>query len=126
MIKIDRTGCTRIVVLTKRYAFKFPNFLDGWPRLFYTGLLANLQEKCFAGVGWPELCPVKWSLPWGFLVVMPRCQVLSDDEFLSIDYAEWIKRGEDLPKGEWVIPVEPKSNSFGWYEGRVVAIDYGN
>lgn len=119
-MKIDRTGCTRIVILTRRYAIKLPNCLDGWPRLFYQGLLANLQEASFSSAGWPELCPVVFALPWGFGVVMPRCQLLTDDEFLALGMPSWVECGD------YVVPVEAKSNSFGWLNGRVVAIDYGN
>ena len=28
--------------------------------------------------------------------------------------------------GTWVVPVEDKQDSFGWYQGRIVAIDYGD
>ncbi len=42
------------------------------------------------------------------------------------DYKNFIKAGRDLPDGEWIVPVEEKSNSFGIYKGRIVAIDYGN
>lgn len=124
-MKINREGCTRIVILTKTRAYKIPNFLDSWPRLFCSGILSNIQETSFSTLHWPELCPVLWSLPWGLLVVMPRLVELTDQEFSELNYAEWIKGGQDLPHGEWVVPVEPKSNSFGWFEGRPVAIDYG-
>lgn len=97
-----------------------PNFLDGWPRLFYQGLLANMQERVFAAAGWPELCPVLFSIPWGFLVVMPRLRELTDDEFLEFDSKVWADRGD------YVIPVEHKTNSFGWQGDKIVAIDYGN
>lgn len=124
-MKVIRTGCTRIVVLLGSYAIKVPITTDGW-RAFLKGLLANMQEVSFARTGWPELCPVLFSLPGGWLLVMPRVREMTDEEFHSLDYGEWIKAGRDLKAGEWVVPVEAKSNSFGFFEGHIVAIDYGN
>src|SRR5689334_10670858 len=88
---INRQGCTRIVIMTKRYAFKIPNVLEGC-RLLYSGLLANLQESCFEAAKWPELCPVVFSLPFGLLIVMPRARVLTKSEFMEFDYETFIDR----------------------------------
>jgi hypothetical protein len=117
--KIDRTGCTRIVILTRRYAIKMPNFIDDY-RLFLTGLLANLQESRFGKTGWPQLCPVLFSLPFGLLVVMPKLPLLTDGEFEAFDVNAF------RDQQEYYVPVEPKSNSFGWFNDRIVAIDYGS
>lgn len=119
-MKIDRTGCTRIVFLTKHYALKVPNFLDGW-KLFLNGLLANLQESNFwQNGGYYELCPIRYATWGGWLVIMRKAQVLTDEEFLAMDIDAF------LNKEHYVIPAEKKANSFGWLDGRVVAIDYGN
>lgn len=115
---LNRQGCTRIVILTRRLAFKIPNVRNGW-RLFLYGLLANMQERTFSRAGWPELCPVRWSIPGGWLVVMPRARPLSDDEFLAFDAEAFID------KPDYHVPAEAKADSFGWLDGRVVAIDYG-
>lgn len=126
---MDRTGCTRVVFLVGRWAFKVPNFFE-W-RLFLKGLLANMMErlmwrnlsadfqglKCLDGV---PLCPVKFSLPGGWLVVMPRVRVLTDEEYEAPVHVR-------LKKAQFV---EQKSLSFGWwFDGeteRIYAIDYGN
>lgn len=118
-MKIDRTGCTRIVILWRGYAIKIPNVADGL-RLYLKGRLANMQEVAFSKAGWPELCPVLFSLPGGYLLVMPRVRLMSDEEFMHFDAESWVER-ED-----YRVPVERKSNSFGWLNGRLVAIDYGN
>lgn len=120
LMRVDRTGASRIVILTRRYAIKIPNFRDDWPRLFCRGICANMQEVNFAITGWPELCPVLFSLPWGLLLVMPRLRLLTDDEFVEHIPEGWTDRGD------YVIPVEMKSNSFGWLDQRPVAIDYGD
>ena len=111
-------GCTRRVLLIGRYAVKVPDITE-W-RMFLRGLLANMQEVWLYKLGWPELCPVVFSIPGGFLIVMRRARVLSDDEFLDLDMKQWVQRGR------YTIPAELKSNSFGYLDGRLVAIDYGN
>lgn len=111
-------GTTRTVLLTKNYAFKFPTFVE-W-RLFLKGLLGNIQETQFSPLS-KQLCPVLFSIPGGFLVVMPRCKPLTLDEFSNLDYESFIYKTPDL-----VLPVENKLDSFGLYEGRIVAVDYGS
>lgn len=118
-IRVNRQGATRIVVLTRRHAIKIPNVCDGW-RLFLSGLLANMQERRVSALGWPELCPVNWSIPGGWVVVMPRAKVLSDGEFFAFDVKGFVEQQD------YTLPVETKPNSFGWIDGRIVAIDYGN
>lgn len=112
-------GCTRRVFLIGNFAIKIPNFFDEW-RLGLLGLLSNMQEAQFSKTGWPELCPVRFSIPGGFLVVMDRARELTEDEFLELDLKTWVDRGE------YMIPAEIKTNSFGYLNGKLVAIDYGN
>lgn len=112
-----RYGSTRTVILTKNYAFKLPLFYT-W-KTFLTGLLSNMQEVSFSNVH-EDLCPILFSLPGGFLVVMPRCEPLSLNDFVSIDMQEFVDRPDIR------LPVEDKQDSFGWYQGRIVAVDYGS
>ena len=88
-------------------------------RTFLNGLLANMQEREFSRTGWPELCPVRFSIPGGWLVVMDRARPLDD--------AEWCDFEPELftEHPDYTIPVEPKQDSFGVLAGRVVAVDYG-
>lgn len=89
-------------------------------RLFLHGLLANMQEAKFSKTGWPELCPVLFAFPGGFLIVMRRARPLTRSEFDSLDLERWIE------KEAYTIPAEPKMDSFGWLDGRLVAVDYGS
>lgn len=111
-------GATRRVLLLGRYAIKVPSMAE-W-RLFLLGLLANMQEAIWSRTGWPELCPVVFSVPGGFLVVMRRARVLTDEEFVELDLARWVDRGG------YIVPAEIKTDSFGYLDDRLVAIDYGN
>lgn len=113
-IRFVFTGSSRIVLLVGCYALKLPRFTE-W-RLFLRGLLANMQEAMFGRSGMAGFCPVLFALPGGFLVVMPRCEPLE----YEIDYAAFCDRGD------YRIPAEYKSESFGLLDGEVVAIDYGN
>ena len=112
-------GVTRAVLLVGPWAIKFPTVIYGW-RLFLLGLLANMQERQFSRTGWPELCPVLWSLPGGWLVIMRRAKEMTALEFERIDLEKWVDRGE------YVVPAEIKQDSFGWLDGKLVAVDYGN
>ena len=81
-------------------------------------LVEFLSEAQFSKSGWKELCPVLFSVPGGFLVVIPRCQTLQDALPQAL-YELFINQPD------YCVPAENKSDSFGWYKGRLVAIDYG-
>lgn len=119
MVEICRTGTTRLVILTKLYAIKIPNLLNGWD-LFLRGLLGNQQEKIFSATGWVELCPVLFALPGGFLNVMPRARPLTTAEWEEFDIDSFLENDFRI------IPAERKRDSFGVLNGRIVAVDYGS
>ena len=54
---------------------------------------------------------------------MRRATVLTVAEWISMD-----KSSIDalINKPDYVLPVERKSDSFGWLNGKLVAVDYGN
>lgn len=108
-------GCTRLVILTRKYAIKIPQFHYEW-RHFLFGLLANMQEVQFSKMKDERACPVLFSLWGGWLLVMPRCEPITRDDFRRLDISDY-----NPP-----IPVEDKEDSFGYYNGRIVAIDYGS
>ena len=110
-------GSTRFVLLIGAIAVKIPR-PTGW-KLFLHGLLANLQEREFSRTFWPELCPVRFSLPGGWIVVMPRCIPMSDAEWREFEVEHFTERPD------YSIPAEHKQDSFGWLNGRIVAVDYG-
>jgi len=130
-----RRGTTRVVFLTRRWAFKVPNPKE-W-RLFLHGMLANLQERKF-GRGYSEaLCPVRWADPLGLLVVMPRAKPMKHD----IWWVSWMISGglrepiflqtskeepvfKDLDGN--ILPIEAKIDSFGYLDGKLVVVDYGS
>jgi hypothetical protein len=120
-----KKGSTRSVILLWKWAVKIPT-LKTW-KLFLQGLLANMQEVEFSAAGWPELCPVVFSLPGGFVTVMRRANPLTEEEWLEITTGEDKDHIEDLiRKEEYEVPIEEKIDSFGWLDGKLVAVDYGS
>lgn len=108
-MRLNTRGRNRLVLLTRRYAFKIPS-VRCW-RDFLFGLLNNLNEAAWSRE--PGHCPVLYAAPLGFLLVMPRLRILTDTEFASLDPAALPGRAERKP------------DSYGWLNGEPVAVDYG-
>lgn len=118
-------GVTREVFLIGDYAFKIPKLRYGWGN-FLQGLLCNRQE-CLWWISipaWP-FCPIVFSIPGGWLVVMRRARVLTDGEYDRL-FGECGPERRKYDEIEFVIPVEHKSSSFGWIDEQIVIIDYGS
>ena len=111
-------GASRVVILTKNYAIKLPTWKHY--RLFLHGLLANMQEGTWGEVGYEGFAPVIRSNPLGFYVVMKRAREMTMEEYLEFDYLAFVDRPD------YRIPAENKPDSFGWIDGKIVAIDYGS
>lgn len=128
-------GVTREVFLVGRFAVKIPKLIYGW-RNFLQGLLANMQEQAFRQGEWPDLCPIVFSIPGGWLVVMRRADPVPEDRWsaflrdrLGADAIRTIHPRDEIRSwngGDYTVPVEVKRSSFGLLDGRIVAIDYGN
>ena len=111
-------GISRTVYLVGRYAVKTPCARYGWSK-FLHGMLANLQERAFGRGRVEGFCPVLFADPLGLVVVMPRVRVLTEP--LSEEgFHAFVNRAE------YINPAENKPDSFGYLNGALVAIDYGN
>ncbi len=113
-----RFGSTRFIIPIGNYVLKLPRF-DSW-RLFLNGLLGNMTEVQFNKMReWDDyLCPIVFSLPLGFLVVMPKCRTFN--HLWDSD-----KKMRDKILEETNGLVENKTCSFGYLNGNLVAVDYG-
>jgi hypothetical protein len=113
-----RRGFTRTVLLVGGWAVKVPCCRYGW-RIFLAGLLCNIQERTWAAAGIPECCPVLWADPLGFVVVMRRIETLgrelTEQEFLAF-----------RETASYLVPCENKPHHFGWWNGKMVTVDYGS
>jgi len=117
MFELNTRGANRLVILTRQHAYKIPT-LRNW-RDFLFGLLNNMNEARLGRAGLDGYCPVLFAAPGGFLIVMPRACILTEDEFLAFDAVEFCERGE------YRINAEHKPDSFGRLGARIVAVDYG-
>jgi len=89
-----------------------------------------MQERTFSKAGWPELCPVKFSIPGGFMIVMDRARPLTDGEW-EFFQAPGNHDGDSLVqifvnKPTYKVPCEIKQDSFGVLNHKLVVVDYGN
>lgn len=127
-----KRGATRTVLIFSDFVIKIPrlrnNTLDfsAYPLFagLYQGLLCNLQERYWNRFGYLQLCPVLFSDWFGFVVIMPRCKILTE----NLDPAEFeafirIDRN-DATLG--TVPAENVAENFGLLNGRLVIIDYGS
>lgn len=117
-MRVVRTGITRTVILTRRYAIKVPSLRGGSlgghrGRLegLAKGLLANQSEyQWHTFEPWRGgVAPVLWSWLGGLVQIYPRCDPLPP--------------GSDMP----VLELEPgdrKPDNFGVLDGKIVRLDY--
>lgn len=113
-MKINRRGATREIIIIGQIVVKIPKLM-GW-KSFLCGLLSNLHERIWSKSNhFKHLCPIYFSDPLGFIVIMPKCKILTDDEYN-------IKK-KNIPT---ISIVEGKCDSWGYYKERLVAVDYGN
>lgn len=116
-MKLIRTGSTRIVVLTKNYAIKFPRLHWSWNN-FITGLYCNMSEA----QQWKDLhsdiiafelekyfCPVLFSFA-GLILIMPKAKVCTKESQLEKIHHQ---PGEDI-----------KPDNYGYLGEKLVCIDY--
>lgn len=129
-MKLITHGITRWVILTRRWAIKFPSPAYKF-RFFINGFLCNRDEVRKTKSRAKGICPVALSLFFGFIIIMPRCRGLKDGEaaeqrnnhpalkvgaeckedsfgynsvgeLVAVDYADWLGRG-DYKNGDWLV-----------------------
>ncbi|MBR1298539.1 hypothetical protein [Bradyrhizobium sp. AUGA SZCCT0042] len=119
MISISKAGSMRSpVIVIGPLAFKFARNANGRASNLYE---ANLYRTVNA-TRRALLCPVLWVSRNGALQVMRAAEPLT--EMMSLDqYLEIASTWDRMP-GEDSDPFEPKACDWGWFEGRIVALDY--
>lgn len=117
-----KKGTNRFVLLIGQYAIKIPMITYGH-LLFLHGCYANYQErhycKMMKGVEGDKfyrlVAPSVFCSLFGLVQIQKRC------EELSFEMTE-----EHLALFDSVRGGECKSQNFGFYEGRLVCLDYGD
>jgi hypothetical protein len=108
-------GITRTVLVTGRWAVKFPSFrayghgLRGVLWSVTRGIQANLSELAWSDS--PGVCPVRWSLA-GLVNVYPRADRVPDGAHIDWDAIGFLG------------PADRKEPNVGRLAGRLVMIDY--
>lgn len=114
-----KSGSSRYVFFFCGFAFKIPSISSY--KQFLWGLIANLNEiEFYQYLKSDKLCPIKFYLPLGICNIMPAIKTLSENEFKDFDPIKFC-----CLDNECKIPAESKADSFGWYKGKIVVIDYG-
>ena len=121
--KFINTGSSRLVFLIGKYAIKIPRCCVKPDNTFYGKLLGFLwgweanrvEYKWSKSKTYDFLNPVKFSILGSIIIVFDRARVLTDIEFMDLNK-------DDFPFGKF----EFKTDSFGFVNGVVKILDYGN
>jgi hypothetical protein len=120
MIRVSRTGTTRLVLVIGPWALKFARGARGCRCNEYeANLFRTVGDRRRA-----MLCSVRWCSGAGWLLVMATAQPLA-----KADHEDLLDRGDfpdwDYRPGEDGEPFEYKASDWGRLEdGRLVALDY--
>lgn len=114
-MKIARSGISRTVIVFRDFVIKVPKLKYGW-YYFLLGLTSNIEEyKTWKIKQHDLLCPVRYMSWGGWFLVMERATVCEDNE--KLDYQPFINAG---------LGGDNKPDNYGYYNGRLVKIDYPN
>jgi hypothetical protein len=105
------------VIVIGSLAFKFARDKRGRASNLYEANLYRTSKDTRRAL----LCPALWVSPKGAVLVMRAAEPLiemSDEEYEDA-WKAW-----DYGPGEDSCPFEPKACDWGWFEGRMVALDY--
>lgn len=119
-LKISK-GASRWVIKIGPLAFKFPYLTSGGSSFgiihrFACGIKNNRVENTYS-TSLDDVCPVYYSL-LGLVNIVPYCKPLTLEEYEEVNYKKFVEREQ------YHIPAEDKPDSFGWYKGKIIAIDY--
>jgi hypothetical protein len=119
VISISRAGSTRSpVIVVGRFALKLARNARGRASNLYEAKLYRSVNATRRAL----LCPVLWVSRSGFVQVMRAAKPLTD--MMSLDEYMHVTEAWDYMPGEDGCPFEPKASDWGWFEGRMVALDY--
>lgn len=124
-----RSGSRRMVLVTEKYAFKFPK-ITSW-KSFVFGVVENIVERYWYTADgqrydgeWrhDELVPIVWADWLGLCVVQERCEPLSPDQ--AEQHSEGLQRIQEWGK-QLTFCGDIDIHNVGLYKGQVRLFDYG-
>ena len=125
-MKVNRTGETRVVLITKKYAIKLPRF-NSWKE-FVHGMLSNMTEGQWKGYDNEHPCPIAYSNRFGLMVVMHKAEPVEDEGLFNSDLQELY---DDVDNDDYrtldreFFEYDALPKNFGYYKGKLVKIDCG-
>lgn len=120
ILKLDLKGCTRTVLLTKKYAFKIPTFKSY--KLFISGIQANLEEKVWTTLDIKCINSSYYCNRFGFLVIQKRVRQVNHRGLFWVEQ----KRLRVLSEYPEIHKVDVKPENYGYNElNQLVKIDIG-
>nr|DAO89143.1 MAG TPA: hypothetical protein [Caudoviricetes sp.] len=117
-----KAGRCRFVFFVGRYAVKIPR-LDSYEG-FLQGLISNLNERRYRKPPNKHLCPIAYANCLGLLVVMRKAQAVIDIAQFNRDLDAICDDEEGLGESFYQWDGTPKN--FGYLDGHLVKIDYGD
>ncbi|QBZ71712.1 hypothetical protein [Escherichia phage Skure] len=117
-----RSGRCRFVFFIGRYAIKIPrlNSYEG----FLQGLLSNITERKWRNYPDKHLCPVVYANCIGLIVIMLRAQEVTDFEKFKKDLD--VICNDEKGLGEEFYRWDGTAKNFGYLNGKLVKVDYGD
>lgn len=120
-MKIDKKGCTRIVIIIGKLAIKFPRITTY--KLFLHGLLANLEESIWNRKNMPQevgLPDVLFVAPFGLFSIQRKVRKVNHIGLFWVELERLIVTSE-IDSGWWLNDCKPQN--FGYLNGQLVKID---
>ena len=124
-MRLIKSGGTRWVLLTRKYAIKFP-IPTTWKH-FVQGMLSNLTEGQWKDYNNKFLCPIKYSNRFGLVLIMHRAKPVEHTGLFWVELEKLYldAANEPQPLGKEFFEYDAFPKNFGYYNGRLVKIDYG-
>lgn len=118
-IKLHTAGTTRLTICMGGYALKLPRGLRG--------CVANHGEQVEWKRATPDrramLCLLLWGAPFGLVNVMRRAIPLTREAQQALLDKDGFPDWDYMPGGPSE-PFEYKESDWGYFDGRLVALDY--
>ena len=118
--EINLKGCTRIVFLTKKYAFKIPTFKSY--KLFINGIQANLEEKNWTTLNIKCINNSYYCNRFGLLVIQKKVRQVNHRGLFWVEQ----RRLRVLSEYPEIHKVDVKPENYFYNElNQLVKIDIG-
>lgn len=139
-MKVNRMGITRVVFEFTRFVVKIPNPTYSWKH-FLQGLIANIKENgCWKNSrDYYErrelLCPIIWTSWGGWILIMAKADMNRwNDEIRALprEVKDRVKiniKDTDELYHKWIdvgLGGDDKADNYGYYQDRLVKVDYAD